>query len=61
MDHQMAICHISKTTGPILTKSNNNNISIYIAPWFQVTLFKGADTSKKKIKINKSIKIKINI
>ena len=32
----------------ILLKNNNNNKSIYIAPWFQVTLFKGAVTSKKQ-------------
>ena len=31
---------------------NNNNKSIYIAPWFQVTLFKGAVTSKKNSKKN---------
>ena len=29
----------------------NNKKSIYIAPWFQVTLFKGAVTSKKKLKV----------
>ena len=28
------------------TNNNNNNKSIYIAPSFQVTLFKGAVTSK---------------
>ena len=27
--------------------NNNNNKSIYIVPWFQVTLFKGVVTSKK--------------
>ena len=34
------------------TNNNNNNInkSIFIAPWFQVTLFKGAVTSKKTVK-----------
>ena len=36
--------------------NNNNNKSIYIAPWFQVTLFKGAVTSKKTIK---KLKVKI--
>ena len=30
--------------------TNNNNKSIYIEPWFQVTLFKGAVTSKKQLK-----------
>ena len=40
---------------------NNNNKSIYIAPWLQVTLSKGAVTSKKKtvkmlkVKMYKSI------
>ena len=41
--------------------SNNNNInkSIYIAPWLQVTLFKGAVTSKKPSKNAKGKDIKI--
>ena len=30
---------------------NNDNESIYIAPCFQVTLFKGAVTSKKKMNV----------
>ena len=36
--------------------NNNNNKSIYIAPWFQMTLFKGAVTSQKTVK---KIKVKI--
>ena len=32
------------------SNNNNNNKSIYIAPWFQVTLFKGAVRSKKNSK-----------
>ena len=36
------------------TINNNNNKNIYIAPWFQVTMFKGAVTNKK-------IKIKVKI
>ena len=39
--------------------NNNNNKSIYIAPWFQVTLFKGADTSFFFFKTVKKIKIMI--
>ena len=35
---------------------NNNNESIYIAPWFQVTLFKGAVTSQKNSKKLKVLK-----
>ena len=39
--------------------NNNNNKSIYIAPWFQVTLFKGAVTSKKTVKKTKALKVMI--
>ena len=36
--------------------NNNNNKSIFIAPWIQVTLFKGAVTTTTKIQlIKKSI------
>ena len=37
----------SLVTFSALTHNNNDIKSIYIAPWFQVTLFKGAVTSKK--------------
>ena len=39
--------HMCIGTGVTCLAYNNNNKSIYIAPWFQVTLFKGAVTSKK--------------
>ena len=39
--------------------NDNNNKGIYIAPWFQVALFKGAVTSKKKtVKKTKAYDIK---
>ena len=41
--------------------NNNNNGSIYIAPWFHVTLFKGAVTSKKNGKKMVKILKKYNI
>ena len=38
--------------------NNNNNKSSYKAPWFRVTLFKGAVTSKKHTKTTKGKCIK---
>ena len=35
-----------------MCNNTNNSKTIYIAPWFQVTLFKGAVTSKKNSKKN---------
>ena len=49
--HHLCPCRLAHCCASHNNNNNNNNKSISIAPWLQVTLFKGAVTKQKKIYI----------